>query len=110
MRPLRGNTWAPTGPDIHQAAAIGGQNAMVQRSTNIMCRPRIFLVLATIGLLSLGGCVAYPVDGGYVDGPAPVYAAPVYVAPPSLYIGGGYRPYYGRPWGHRGGWGHRGWR
>ncbi len=76
-----------------------------------MSRHRSFLALAApglliLGLLALGGCVAYPVEG--------VYAQPalVYVAPPPLYFGGGfggYRPHYGRPWGH-GGWGHGGWR
>lgn len=72
-----------------------------------MCRPRFIAAFLAIGLLALGGCVAYPVDGGYAAAPAPVY-----IAPPSLYFGGtvgAYRPYYGRPWGHRG-WGHRGWR
>ena len=74
--------------------------------------PRYRIVLAVLGLFALGGCVAYPVDGGYAQ-PGPFYAAP-----PSVYIGGGYggyRPYYGgyrhgyRGGGHHGG-GHRGWR
>ena len=65
-----------------------------------MARHRIVLVL--LALFALSGCVAYPGDGYYAQ------PAPVYVAPPSIYVGGGYRPYYG---GYRhGGWGHRGWR
>ena len=72
-----------------------------------MSRHRTFLAIAALGLLALGGCVAYPVEGMYAE------PAPAYVAPPAVYFGGtfgGYRPYYGgRPWGH-GGWGHRGWR
>ena len=74
-----------------------------------MFRPRLFIAVAAVGLLSLGGCVAYP-DSGYYGQPAPVFVpGPIYVAPPPVYFGGGYRPYGGRPWGH-GGRGHLGWR
>ncbi len=70
--------------------------------------PRYRIVLAALGLIALGGCVAYPVEGVYAQ-PAPFYAAP-----PSVYFGGGYGGYGGyRPHhGGRGygGWGHRGWR
>ena len=74
-----------------------------------MSRHRIFLALTAFGLLALGGCVAYPVDGVYAQ------PAPFYVAPPSVYVGGGYggyRPHYGgRGHGYRHGGGHhRGWR
>ena len=73
-----------------------------------------FLALAAIGLLALGGCVAYPAEQSYYA-PAPFYVAP----PPVVFFGGGYRPNYGRPYGYggrgyggrgHGGWGHRGWR
>ena len=66
-----------------------------------MSRHRIFLALTAFSLLSLSGCVAYPIDRIYAQ-PAPFYAAP-----PSVYVGGGYggyggyRPYYGgRGHGH----------
>ena len=78
-----------------------------------MPRKRPFLVLGAIGLLGLGGCVAYPGEPVYGVGPVYVAPAPVYAAPPIVYFGGGYDGYrqkHGRPWGYGGGWGHRGWR
>jgi hypothetical protein len=73
----------------------------------MMPRPLTFLGLATLGLLALGGCVAYPVDG-YHAAPAAVYAPP-----PTVYFGGsfgGYRPYRGYHPPHHHKWRHRHWR
>jgi len=67
-----------------------------------MPRPRIFLSLAALGLLVLGGCVAYPVDG-YYGGQAAVYA------PPPVYFGGGFGGYRPHP-GHHRGWRNKHWR
>ena len=70
-----------------------------------MTRHRLTLMLIAgfAALLTLSGCVAYPVDG-YSPGPS----AYVYAPPPSVYVGSG--------WGYRGGWGgwghgggHRNW-
>lgn len=80
-----------------------------------MNRIRLLGMCAALGGIAvLGGCVAYPVgpayDGGAVySDPYYVNPGPVYAAPPSVYIEGGYgggyygpryynRPgYYGRP-------------
>ena len=63
------------------------------RSDGLRRKIGIVAVLATMALL--GGCVAYPVGGGYYS--QPYYAPPAYavVAPPVIgYWGGG----YGRHW------------
>jgi hypothetical protein len=70
------------------------------------------LAFVASALISLGGCIAVPVNSGYY-GAAPVYGppAPVYYGPPLIYgptfgfgfYGGGRG--YGR--GYGGGYGHR---
>ena len=66
-----------------------------------MIQSRSFLALAAVGLLALGGCVAYPgKKGDYA--PVPVFVAPL----PGVYLGDGddghKKPKHGRPWGYRG--------
>ena len=69
------------------------------------------LLIAVIAFASLTGCIAVPVypDGAYYSAPGyyPGPAAGVYVAPPTVYFGGGYgyRGGYGGGYGYRRGYG-----
>ncbi|MCW3477351.1 hypothetical protein [Limobrevibacterium gyesilva] len=70
----------------------------------MVCRSlcRLLLPAATLALLGLSGCVAYPAYDGYYAAPAAGY---VYAPAPRYYYGGGYGYGYGRGWGHgRGYW------
>jgi hypothetical protein len=69
------------------------------------------VAIAVIGLSALGGCAVVPYNSGYYD-QGYGYGAPVYAAPPAVYVapafslGLGYRSggYYGpRYGGYRGG-------
>jgi hypothetical protein len=74
-------------------------------STVRMFRPslarHVLVPLAALGLLALGGCVAYPAygpgyyGGGYYGG-GYAYAPPVVAAPVIVGGGGYYGHYYGR--------------
>ena len=73
---------------------------------------RALPALGLLALLGLSGCVAHPADAYYAR-PVHVVPAPVHVAPPALYFGGGLG--HGRHWGHGGHHGrhhgsHRHWR